>query len=67
MTFHSGFYMKAPPEPVYVAIREQLEEIVRTVKKEKAQIRISPELTGKETQFGNLEELTRPLSRVKKA
>lgn len=59
VTFHSGFYMKIPSDLVYVTIKEQLEEIVQSVKKEKMGIRISPELTGKETQFGNLTELTR--------
>jgi len=64
VTFHSAYYMKAPSDQVYAVVKPQLHEMAQSLKKIKAEIRISPELTGKETQFGNLDELTRLASEV---
>ncbi len=57
VTFHPAFYLKMPPEHVYRTVRKRLEEIVETLEQENIGIRISPETTGKPSQFGSLEEL----------
>lgn len=55
--FHAGFYMGQEPKKVYDTIRYNIKEIVSTLKKEGNNIWIRPETTGKETQFGNVDEI----------
>ncbi|MBW2976723.1 TIM barrel protein [Candidatus Woesearchaeota archaeon] len=57
VTFHSGFYQKKTKEETYNRIREALKEISSTLKEEGNKIWIRPETTGKETQFGNIDEI----------
>ena len=64
ITFHAGFFLKQDREQVYGVIKKALAEITSTVAQEGLEVRISPELTGKETQFGSLEELMRLSSEV---
>jgi len=64
ITFHAGFFLKQDREQVYGVIKKALAEITSTVAQEGLEVRISPELTGKETQFGSLEELLRLSSEV---
>ena len=55
--FHAGFYMNMWQKKVYDTIKHNLKEIVATLKKESNSIWIRPETTGKETQFGNVDEI----------
>jgi len=55
--FHAGFYMGQEPKKTYDAIKRNLKEIASTLKKENNNIWIRPETTGKETQFGNVDEI----------
>ena len=55
--FHPGFYMGQEPEKVYGTIKRNLNEIVSTLKEENNSIWVRPETTGKETQFGNVDEI----------
>ncbi|MBS3105313.1 TIM barrel protein [Candidatus Woesearchaeota archaeon] len=55
--FHAGFYMKQESKKVYDTIKQNLKEITSTLKKENNNIWIRPETTGKETQFGNVDEI----------
>ena len=57
VAFHSGFYMGQDPKKVYEIIKNNLKEIISTLKKENNNIWIRPETTGKETQFGNVDEI----------
>jgi len=57
VTFHAGFYQGISQEKTYAKIKVGLESILETLKENKINIRISPETTGKATQFGSLEEL----------
>ena len=59
VTFHAGFYMKMDKEKVYRTIMERVSGIVETLKGEGNDVWIRPELTGKETQFGDLKELVK--------
>lgn len=65
VTFHAGFYMKQPPEDVYLAIKRNLVRLNDTITEEKLDIRLKPELTGKPSQFGSLEELLRLATEIK--
>ena len=55
--FHAGFYMGQEPKKVYGTIKQNLKEIVSALKKENINIWVRPETTGKETQFGNVDEI----------
>ena len=55
--FHAGFYMGQDPKKVYETIKHNLKEIISTLKKESNNIWVRPETTGKETQFGNVDEI----------
>ncbi len=57
VAFHAGFYMGQDPKKVYGTIKQNLKEITSTLKKENNNIWIRPETTGKETQFGNVDEI----------
>jgi len=57
VAFHSGFYMGMDSKKVYDTIKDNLKIIIRTLKNEGNNIWIRPETTGKETQFGNVDEI----------
>ena len=55
--FHPGFYMKDDKEKVYNKIKNNIKEIIKILKKEGNKIWVRPETTGKESQFGSINEL----------
>ena len=55
--FHSGFYMEQEKDIVYETIRKNLKQITSTLKSEGNNVWIRPETTGKDTQFGNVDEI----------
>lgn len=57
VAFHAAFYLGDPPKEVYVRLREHLKEITHILRSEGNQIAIRPELMGKPTQFGDIEEV----------
>jgi deoxyribonuclease-4 len=54
---HTAFYLGDPPQMVYQRVKGSLEKIVATLRWEGNPILIRPEVMGKDTQFGNLEEV----------
>ncbi len=59
ITFHAAYYMGQDKEDVYQKVKTALKEIVATLKSQNVEIWIRPELTGKPTQWGDLDELIR--------
>jgi len=57
ITFHAAFYLKSTPAETYAVVKRHLEEIVNILKNEGNKVTISPEVTGKPSQFGTLEEI----------
>jgi deoxyribonuclease-4 len=57
ITFHAAFYLKDTPAETYVTVKNQLQEVMNILCKEGNKVTISPEVTGKPSQFGTLEEL----------
>jgi deoxyribonuclease-4 len=57
ITFHAAFYLKDTPAETYVTVKKQLQQVVNILQKEGNKVTISPEVTGKPSQFGTLEEL----------
>jgi deoxyribonuclease IV len=59
VTFHPAFYLKDSKETTYNNVKVQLKKIVDELKDQGNDIMISPETTGKGTQFGDLKELVK--------
>ena len=57
ITFHAAFYLKDSPAQTYAVVKKHLQEVVNTLRKEGNKVTISPEVSGKVSQFGTLEEL----------
>ncbi|MBU2536343.1 MAG: TIM barrel protein [Chloroflexota bacterium] len=57
VVFHPAFYMGRPPEEVYSTVKNYLGEILDQLERERIQVCIRPEVTGKGSQFGTIEEL----------
>lgn len=56
---HAAFYMKADPEVVYQRVKEGFTEVTEILKKEDVKVWMRPEVMGKLTQFGTVEETVR--------
>lgn len=68
MTFHAAFYMKDSPYDVFDLVEKSMNVIEERLSRLDIEIELRPELTGKTSQFGSLEELitlTKNVSSVK--
>ena len=59
VVFHAGFYMGDAAEETYQAIKRHLSEVLARLKAEKINITLRPEVSGRLSQFGSLEEVLR--------
>ncbi len=59
LTFHGGFYLGMEKETVYKNIKKSMQEIMNTLKDEGNTIWVRPETTGKESQWGSIQEILR--------
>jgi deoxyribonuclease-4 len=57
VTFHAAFHLGGPPEKTYQAVKKNLAEVMHQLKKEANSIVIRPEVMGKPTAFGTLDEV----------
>ena len=57
VVFHAGFYLGDPPQLTYDNIRRSIEEILEHLEDEGVRVTLRPELSGKPSQFGSLEEI----------
>lgn len=57
ITFHAGFYLGQEKKQVHENIKKVLKEIQQELDENNATIRLSPETTGKGSQYGDYEEL----------
>jgi len=57
VVFHAGFYQKKTAEQTYALIKKAVLEIQGRIKKNKWKVHLCPEVTGKPSQFGSVEEL----------
>ncbi|NWF78089.1 MAG: TIM barrel protein, partial [Chloroflexi bacterium] len=64
ITFHAAFYLESTPQETYTTVKKHLQEVVNTLRREGNKVTISPEVTGKPTQFGSLEEILRLSSEI---
>ncbi|HOI19182.1 MAG TPA: TIM barrel protein [Candidatus Woesearchaeota archaeon] len=63
ITFHAAYYLSDTKDTVFERVKNILIELIKRLKAEGINIFVRPELTGKPTQFGDIDELIR-LSRV---
>jgi len=59
VVFHAGFYQGRPKNKIYAIIKSELIDLVRTIKIKKWNVTLAPEVTGKASQFGDIDELLR--------
>lgn len=59
VVFHAAFYLNDPPEKVYPVVKRNLQEVEDRLKFDRTGVWFRPEVTGKATQFGTLEEVLR--------
>lgn len=59
IVFHAGFYMGDSPEDAYQKVKFYLSKVAATLKEENVPVILRPEVSGKLSQFGSLEELLR--------
>ncbi len=57
IVFHAAFYLGDTPGETYNTVKKHLKEILDELKQEGIQVWIRPELMGKASQFGTLEEI----------
>jgi len=57
VVFHAGFYQKKTAAKTYELIKREILEIQDHISKEKWKVTLCPEVTGKPSQFGSLEEI----------
>jgi deoxyribonuclease-4 len=64
ITFHAAFYLKDTPSATYITVRKHLQEVVTTLRKEGNKVTISPEVSGRLSQFGSVEEILKLSSEI---
>jgi len=64
ITFHAAFYLKSTPDETYAVVKKHLQEVVNILRREGNKLTISPEVTGKPSQFGTLEEILQLSSEI---
>ena len=64
ITFHAAFYLKNTPGQTYAVVKRHLEQIVNVLRNEGNKVTISPEVAGKSSQFGTLEEILQLSSEI---
>ena len=57
VVFQTAFYLGDPPEKAYNTIKKYLEEVLEQLKRENIRIWIRPEVMGKHSAFGTIEEV----------
>ncbi len=57
VVFHAAFYLGDPPEKAYNSVKKYLEKTLNQLKQENNRVWIRPEVMGKNSQFGTIEEI----------
>jgi deoxyribonuclease IV len=64
ITFHAAFYLENTPVETYATVKKHLQEVMNTLRKEGNKLTVSPEVAGKPSQFGTLEEILQLSSEI---
>ncbi len=57
VVFHAAYYGKRSEEETYELVKKAILDIQKVIKAKKWKIKLAPEVSGKKSQFGNLDEL----------
>jgi len=57
VVFHPGYYGKSSPEEAFENIKKGIQEIVSILNTDRISVILRPEIMGKKSQFGSLEEI----------
>ena len=57
IVFHAGYYGKFPKEEAYDGIKQAIEDMQDFIKEKKWKVKLAPEVMGKDSSFGTLDEL----------
>ncbi len=57
VVFHTAFYLGDPPEKAYNTVKKYLGEVMHQLRRENNRVCIRPEVMGKQSQFGTIEEI----------
>ena len=57
IVFHTAFYLGDSPEEAYNRVKKYLEEVMHQLKRENNRVWIRPEVMGKGSQFGTIDEV----------
>jgi deoxyribonuclease-4 len=57
IVFHAAYYLGDPPEKTYHAVKKYLAEVMNQLKRENNRVWVRPEVMGKPTQFGTIDEV----------
>ena len=57
IVFHAAFYLGDPPHKTYQTVKKHLAEMVDQLKGKYHEVWLRPEVTGKPSQFGTIEEI----------
>ena len=57
VVFHAGFYQKKTAEQTFAMVKKAIVKIQAHLKKNRWKVKLCPEVTGKPSQFGSIDEL----------
>lgn len=57
VVFHPGYYGTSSPQEAYETIKRGIQELVSILRKDRVSILLRPEVMGKRSQFGRLEDI----------
>jgi deoxyribonuclease-4 len=57
ITFHAAYYLGDPPEKTYQTVKKNLGEVINRLKRENNRVWVRPEVMGKPSEFGTVEEV----------
>jgi deoxyribonuclease-4 len=57
IVFHAAFYLGDPPDETYNRVKDYLAEVMNRLERENVRVWVRPEVTGKESQFGTIDEV----------
>jgi len=57
IVFHPGFFLGMPHDSAYTQMRKEFKSLADAIRKERLDVHLAPETTGKPTAFGSVEDL----------
>jgi len=62
--FHTAFFLGDPPDKAYITIKKTIAEVLDQLKQKNIRIQLRPEVMGKHSQFGTVEEVIKLCSEL---